>query len=348
MRVLLNYGAKDGTTGAHLHRALERVVDTVAFGSAHESATAPKPDADDCLVWVESGERALPPVDLLTAMPSVGWIIDTHLETSFAPPWRLRLADAFDHAVFAQRPAAEAAASRGSVASWFPLAAPRELCGEGEDLPKREYDVAFVGAAPPGSTRAVLLEEIRKEFRLAPTQGFVQPDRMMDHYRSARVVINPPRKHDLNMRQFEGAGARAVVVTRSVPGLEEAFPSGSYVTVAGDSPAAWLDAVRNALRDESAQTTADAAFETVLKRHTYDHRAAEVIDLLSSSPHRSDTSSRLEALGHAHARYGSVATLRREAGSTAAALAKFRAVELFWRARESAVNLANRAGRLRG
>ena len=352
MRVLLTYGAKAGTTGAHLHRALERNVETIAFGAGHARGTPPAYADGDQLVWVESGERTLPPVEALDRVPSVGWIIDTHLETSLAPAWRLHLATAFDHSVFAQRPAAELVASRsprtGGV-SWLPLAAPKELCGEGDDLHRREYDVAFVGAAPAGSSRAALLSELSKEFRLAPTHGFVQPERMMDHYRSARVVINPPRKNDLNMRQFEGAGARAVVVTRAVPGLSEAFPAGSYVTVDGDGPQAWIQSVREALRAETSQAAADSAFETVLARHTYDHRADAILSLLRAARHVTDVRARAAALGHAHARYGSLEALRSQGDIRGArTLLELRSLTLFWRVRDRGVELANRMGRLHG
>ena len=258
------------------------------------------------LLWVESGVEWVPDADDLAHDGAAAYLIDTH--RGFR--WRAHLARAFDLVFTAQRPAAERLRASGLRAEWLPLAAPRELCGPGPDLASRPYDVGFVGQAPPGSFRAELLDDLERHVSVAPTPGHLDPPEMMDLYRSARVVVNVPIADDLNMRAFEGPGARALLVTEPVPGLSEVLPSGSYVTVEDRDVQRWTKAVKAAVRDPDAQARADAGYEHVVSRHTYDDRAAVVVDRLSSISGAVDPVRTRAALAAAWARWGRADRIR--------------------------------------
>ncbi len=293
----LAYGYEPGTTAIHLDRALARRDDVVL-------ATVAEPV--DQLLWVESGAEWLPTVDDLAAQVSGAWLIDTHRGLG----WRARVAAAFDIAFVAQFDAVKPLRARGVPCEWLPLAAPADLCEPGPDLAERSFDIAFVGQCPPGSRRAALLDALRANFSFAPVTGFLGPERMMDLYRSARIVVNVPWAEDLNMRTFEAAGARALLVSGRARKIEAVLPAASFVLVDDDDPAVWVAAVRAALDDPDLQRRADAAYEHVVANHTYDHRAATVVETLAATPRRTVApTARATALAAGYARWGRLESL---------------------------------------
>lgn len=303
----LAYGHQSWTTATHLERALQRRVRLRTFGPGHAASA---PVAGAALLWIESGVSWLPaPADLERGV-SAAYLIDTHRGYG----WRAALARAFDIAFTAQRPAAERLDAAGVRAEWLPLAAPRDLCGPGADLRARRYDVAFVGQAPPGSFRARLLTALADRVTMAPAPADcrLDPPEMMELYKQARVVINAPIAGDLNMRVFEATGARAVLVTSPVPGLDAVLPASSYVSAPADSLDAWILAIDRVLSSGAeSQAAADAAHAHVLAHHTYDHRADVVITRLSDMRSGAiDPQVRRRALAAAWARWGRMHDVR--------------------------------------
>jgi Glycosyl transferases group 1 len=294
----LAYAYEPDTTAVHLQRALARRVPVVVEGPGHPSV--PSAHADR-LLWVESGGTWLPDLAELSRVPAGAWIIDSHRGTG----WRARLASAFDVVFTAQADFAATVRARGVRAEWLPMAAPAELCGPGPDLASRSFDVAFVGQRPPGSHRARIVDALQERFSFAPVDGFVPPDRMMDLYRSARVVVNVPWAGDLNMRTFEAAGARALMATGPAQSLEAVLPPEAFVEVGDLSPVAWVRAVEAALRDPDAQAKADRAYQHVVATHTYDHRADRVLEILAGASKRAVAPrDRAAGLAAAYARWG--------------------------------------------
>src|SRR5207248_3970699 len=309
----LGFGWEQWTTATHLQRALERRVAVTTAGAGHQRPALPDPSppspeaAEQAFLWVESGVPWLPTVDRLRRSVSAAWLIDTHRGIG----WRRRLAGAFDLVFVAQADAVPRLRSSGIHARWLPLAAPADLCTPGAPLADRPYDVAFVGQAPRGSLRAAMLDALEGVCRVAPRHGYVAPPEMMGLYASARIVVNLPLANDLNMRVFEAAGARSLLLTGPATGLGDVLPEGSCTVVHGRTVQAWVAAVEAALADATAQSRADAAHRHVLDNHTYDHRAATVLDQLGVCPRRGlDDRTRAAALGSGFARWG----LPRQAG----------------------------------
>ncbi|MGH9158125.1 MAG: glycosyltransferase family protein [Acidimicrobiales bacterium] len=305
MRLL--YGAEPGTTAIHLQRALERHTRLVVRGPGHPPPEASDDNGDgDPSVWVESGVEWVPSLEELSPGPAVCWLIDTHRGMG----WRSRLAAAFDHAFVAQQDAVEAVKARGVNGEWLPLAAPAELAGPGPELADRPYDFAFVGQRWPGSFRAAVVDALCEKYSMAPVDGFVPPEKMMDLYRSARAVVNVPLANDLNMRTFEAVAARALLLTGPASKLDAVLPAGAFVMVQDRDPQAWVDALGRALGSADAQERADEAHHHVIAHHTYDNRAARVLEVLDDARRsRRPAGARAAALGAAHARWGQLGAI---------------------------------------
>lgn len=299
----LAYGYEPHTTAVHLERALERQPDILL---REAGAASPVAGGQEPLLWVESGVEWIPSVEQLSEHTSGAWLIDTHRGMG----WRTTVATAFDVAFVAQFDAVEPIRARGVRCEWLPLAAPRELCGPGPELADRSYDVAFIGQCPPGSLRAAVLDALRSHFSMAPVTGFVPPDQMMERYRSARVVVNLPWAGDLNMRTFEAAGARSLLVTGPALKLEDVLPPDSFVRVDGEDPTSWVRAIDGALRHADSQARADLAHCHVLSQHTYDNRAETALTVLAGTTQRRlSRRHRAAALGAAYARWGRLDSL---------------------------------------
>ncbi len=300
----LAYGYQSWTTATHLERALRRFAGVRTIGPGHPDGGASTLTMSDAppLLWVETGVRWLPAPEEIEAAASATYLIDTHLGYE----WRAAVARAFDLVFTAQRPAAERMQAAGIAAEWLPLAAPHELCGPGADLAERAYDVAFVGHAAPGSFRARLLDALSHHHTIAPRHGYMAPPEMMELYKQARVVINVPIAGDLNMRVFEATGARAVLVTAPVPGLEIALPEDAFLSVAEERIEAWTAAVeRGCARSREAQEMADTAHQHVLAHHTYDDRARTILERLAAGEFPPiDARQRRQALAAGWVRWG--------------------------------------------
>lgn len=342
----MSYGFHDDATAVHMHTALARRADVIPVGPGHSPSADAERSRIDGLVWVETHlNPSLPPAEDLLSLPSVGWMIDTHVETRWALGWRLRLSAAFDHTFTAQRDASLELRSRGLSASWLPLAAPAEHCGAGVIPRDRPYDVAFVGKALDGTPRAAMVSALRRQFEMPPDAGWVPPAEMMNVYRSARIVVNPPRGTDLNMRAFEGPGAGAFLVTGPMDGLEEVLPAGSYALVEDDEPGCWVEAVAQALQQVDLADRAAAAFRAVTGAHTYDHRADEVLRTIDrlDADEEGTRPRKLAALAAGAARYGQLDAIAVAGRGTRRWLA--RAERAFWVGRDWATKTTGLARR---
>ena len=294
LRLAISFADNPGTTGKHLLRSAERL------GSA---ADLEEPRADWSL-WVESfGEQLqLPTSEQISDGRIAVWLIDSHVNIR----WQRRLASAFAHVFVAQRSAVSELEAAGVPVSWLPLAAPDDLVERGRPLHERPYDIAFVGSAPPGSSRATLLRGLAEQFAVAPVApGFTSPEEMLAIYRASRVVVNLPIGGDLNMRCFEAAAAGSLLATLPCDGLEEIFPPESPLVIEEATPVVWAEKLREALAARDLQDRADAMHDAVRDGHTYAHRVVEILTVLGrTQPAELPLDVRLRALLSGHADYG--------------------------------------------
>lgn len=110
----------------------------------------------------------------------------------------------------------------------------------------------------------------------------VYVERLAALYADAKIVINcaADQLRTINMRLFEGMGCGALVVTDQVPGQERLFQDGEHCVVfeGVDDVLAKLEHCLAHL--DQAQRIASAGYRHVMARHTYDHRARELLDVV--------------------------------------------------------------------
>ena len=122
------YGYESWTTANHLLTELRALTDASVVGPGHPLLAT---ERSRPLLWIESGIPWMPPLaELLErrrhGVASAAWFIDTHRGLQ----WRLRAAQAFDMAFFAQRHAVQPAIEAGIPSHWLPLATPGHLLPE--------------------------------------------------------------------------------------------------------------------------------------------------------------------------------------------------------------------------
>lgn len=146
---------------------------------------------------------------------------------------------------------------------------------------ERRWDVGFVGALSDGdgrySRRESLLHELEGALgshRVA-IRSDVTPTDLAALYRESRVVVDDGAGPHLpiTMRVFEATGAGALLFTNEAPGLTRLLRAEEDYLPLTDSRS-----VLSALESDT-ETIARSAHRQVWSRHTYDQRAAELLEI---------------------------------------------------------------------
>jgi len=172
-------------------------------------------------------------------------------------------------------------------------------------------DVAFIGSPSRGNGRLDLLDMIDKEFNLkiwGPNWGedgrrfralfeqHVFPQQYARICRGARIILGCDAAQDLALcfsnRVWLTLGCGGFYLTNNVPELETLFENHRHL-VWYNSPEECLELIRYYLpREEERRRIAQAGLELVRSRHTYVHRAhelMELVDQLRKEQHREKT-----------------------------------------------------------
>jgi hypothetical protein len=238
----------------------------------------------DLVVAVQSGApryRNLARLDVPTAYLS----IDT-----WHDPEELATARPYDQVFVAQRaflPWLREAGNRH--VHWLPLAAE----------PRRHFpvdtaeahDLVFVGSTRfvVNEQRIVRMNQLATAYSMATLVQGVDAESMSAGYALGRIAFNSSVAQDVNMRIFETlAMGRCLLTNRDAEanGLFDLFKEGVHLRTYSDDD---LMAQVRRLLDDPVRRAAmgQAGREEVLARHTYDHRAVEVLAQLAESarPH---------------------------------------------------------------
>jgi glycosyltransferase involved in cell wall biosynthesis len=162
---------------------------------------------------------------------------------------------------------------------WLPLAAtpgfyPKDMT--------RLFDVGFVGYVRDDA-RMTMLNNLASRFTV--NYGFgLFGENALDTYCQSRAAVNIPTQYghplayDVNMRVFECLATGIPVVTNDLPVLPELGMENGTTLFTYDTPDAIFGAVQQALEHpEVGQAGADL----IQARHTYAHRAQQVMEWLS-------------------------------------------------------------------
>lgn len=236
----------------------------------------------DLVLFIEGGTMRLFPAGLEQMSCLTAWYgIDTHMDYTK----HLRIGRLFDVTFVAQKEFVERLRQDGlRQVNWLPLGFAPEL--HPAEMLERCYDVAYVGSssATVHPVRHAMLAAIRQEFPAA-FLGAATPSDMGRIYAQAKLVFNKSVNNDVNMRYFEAAGAGAVLLTDPAlnNGVDELFHVGEHYLEYRDKHTL-LTLIRSLLQDpERCRGIGDAARRQVMERHTYQHRAESLLDLLRQS-----------------------------------------------------------------
>ncbi len=260
--------------------ALEALGHEVVHFSSQQEPDA-KFGSFDLYLWVDWGEDglvgALPytPISMTNLHPSVYIASDTHLGFDY----RLKKAREFDFVFCNQKRAVGEFKNAGVEANWLPHAVePRAYPSEPRWIKK--YDIGFVGFVT-FEKRARMLDYVFKRY---PDFWFGQRffEEAAEQYRKMRIVLNTAAVDDINMRMFEVLATGSFLLTEEVPTLlslfqEDQHTYGQLFSTYRD-PQEAVDKIEYYLKhEEEREAIAEAGMKAVLARHTYEHRAKELL-----------------------------------------------------------------------
>jgi hypothetical protein len=208
-----------------------------------------------------------------------------HPDTYTFPERRLRWSFLFDH-VATFHPGYDTLFQEGGHRGAFLL--PHAVRREFFDFPElpRTFQVGWVGqfAGPIYQRRARILPLLAKNFHINDWQKHHSLQEVAMIYRNSRVVVNIGRDdfpQDANLRVFEVLASGALLLTSMPTELTAlGFQEGVHF-VGYSSEAEIIPLVRSFLDKESERAgIANAARTKVLQEHTYDERAAQLLDRL--------------------------------------------------------------------
>ena len=263
------------TTGTYCLRALSELVH-VEFFTPAKLHVIPR-TGFDLYLCIDDGLRYHLPSEL---KPCAWWVIDTHLDLS----WAIDRGQDFDWLFAAQQDGASYLRQVGLPATWLPLACDPTIHRPWPMEP--QWDVSFVGRVAPG-VRQELLLRIAQEF----PRSFIGQRYFEDYAQicSASLVgFNRSVKNDINMRVFETLGCRTLLVTNDLSenGQAELFQVDQHFVTYRDGDELF-DKIRFYLRHaESRQRIANLGHRAVLEKHTYRHRMQHVLEQIARSQSR--------------------------------------------------------------
>src|SRR5579883_54223 len=297
LNVLIGYGYHPTTTATYLQRALERRTRATTFvgtsygARAGYAATgdiarlcAGLPDYPSLYLHIDSGHQFYFPRGLTNlTCPTACYLIDVHVQ----PKTHWKQAMFFDYAFSAQRTFVDVLRHLGHPrAYWLPLACDPEIHRR-HDVPKR-FDIGFVGSTSSHyARRAALLRRLEERFTLSDYKRSYTPEEMARVYSESHLVFNCSLRREVNMRVFEGPATGSLLLTDRIGnGLAELMADRTHLVMYDD--AILVELAEEYLRDHAArERIAASVYEHVRAHHTYDHRAAQILDTIfaGSGPH---------------------------------------------------------------
>lgn len=231
-------------------------------------------------VWVDYGEDGLNiPLNWNPPSPSAYWVSDAHLGYDY----RLSRAKKMDFVFCAQRVFMEKFEADGiPKKKLFYL----PHCVEPTAYPAIEiinkWDWAFVGHLN-SDKRVAFLDRLMKAFpnwyygwRLGHIPGWNVLEDAARKYSQAKVVPNEAINQDLGMRVFEVMATKTALLQERVPDMAVLFEEGRHYLGWSTLDEA-VDQMKYLLKHDTYRIQmAEAGYDEVLKKHTYQHRILEI------------------------------------------------------------------------
>jgi hypothetical protein len=218
-------------------------------------------------------------------MPTAVWAdIILPLNANLLPCLKL-----FDVVFCTQKDALPAIKAEGvPQAEWLPFAFDSTL--EDPAPQERQYDVGFVGSLDQPATqveRRQVLGLLEARYRMNDFRRPVYGTEMLNVYRRSRIVVNIPVPGGFNMRTFEALAGGALLLTKAVGnGQAELFQDGVHLVTYRDTADLLAKVEYYLAHGSEREAIAAAGRREVLNRHTYHHRAEQVLGRMSDAPRR--------------------------------------------------------------
>jgi hypothetical protein len=263
----------------NLSRALDRIgVENIVWGLNYENFTIPFYEISkgcDALILLENYEVNgwIPDLSGFKGL-KLFWSIDSHcnfnqhLNTCKKHKIDLVLNAVYGHEnLFKQK------------CEYFPNAYPEDLIKPIEGVEKIN-DVGFCGN---WLNRVQWVNTIERNGFQVKKDIFVIGEDMVNAINSYKIHFNRNLSVDINFRTFETMGCKTLLLTNYTPGLETLFNIGENIMVY-DNEFDLIDKIKYFLSNtEHRKIFEQKSYEHVLKNHTYDVRAKNLIDIINKN-----------------------------------------------------------------
>lgn len=242
----------------------------------------------DLNVLIDYGEDNLGiPLDWELPHPNAYWAFDTHIDEK-GYNYRLNRAKQFDHVFLCHKGQIESFIRDGidpAKIHYMPVAAEPD-CYRPHPIMKK-WDWCFVGHLN-SDHRIDLVDRFVKEFDLGDGKGYlgwrfphIQGHNVLDDaakkFSMSRIVINDSIKNDLNMRTFEAMATGTCLLTQENEPLLELFKPYEHLMTFKTIDEA-VEKGRWLLDNpEACAEIGKRGLSEVLDKHTYNHRALEIL-----------------------------------------------------------------------
>lgn len=240
----------------------------------------------DLNIWVDYGEDALSlPLDWYPPSPNCYWVSDAHINEK-AYKYRMETAKKFDTVFVAQKEFIERFVKDGiprEKIHYLPHAF-EPNCYKPHSIINK-WDWCFIGHLN-SPHRIDLLDRLCKEFpnwylgwRNPSDPGYNSLDDVAWKLSQSKVGVNYSINKDLNMRVFETMGTKTCLLTDDIPDIRELFEDTKHLILFKDPDQAVEEMKILLANDELRNSIAEEGYKEVLARHTYEHRAAEILKI---------------------------------------------------------------------
>jgi spore maturation protein CgeB len=229
--------------------------------------------AADLVLLVEPASLGFVPEDF--AHKTAFYAIDSHL--NFDYHISAYDATAFDYVFVAQKDYVPRYLKAGCRnVHWLPLAYDPTIHRKLE-LDKRRK-VIFVGNPRADTDRGAVLRAMQQSLGMEMHQAYLHD--MVRLFNESKIVFNRSLRGDVNMRVFEALGCESFLLTdRCANGFEELFTAGKDLVTYGSIDEARELAVHYLDSEEERGEISRHGHDTAERRHTYLHRASEILQV---------------------------------------------------------------------
>jgi len=181
--------------------------------------------------------------------------------------------------------------NNGNNIKWLPLACDPNVHFK-KNL-KRKIDVSFIGQINKltSKDRYEVINKVLTNFKTNNYKKFYENDEMGKVYSSSKIIFNKSVNNDLNMRFFEGICSGGLLVTDKIKnGVNDLFLN-KFHYISYNSAKDAIDKISYYLKNnKNRKLIAERGQKLVMKSHTYKHRLATILKLVSQKKYKNNFS----------------------------------------------------------